>query len=172
MLDERKMKNPARAEIGGQRGQARSRLNLICMRLTALQVGLLLFGLAVLVSDLLQDAAHVQAVLAVNGWNGRLMGEVAAATVRNLALLFGLVLAVRGSAKGWMLMGVIAVFMTAKRLLWFWVASPAFDNLGSLSSQAALSTADLLFRLLCVAALVDVLRRQGATASQRTNDIP
>lgn len=128
------------------------------MRRSATRNLVIAIGIGILIFDLVQDVAHVHAVLATTGWTGRLLAETVALCVRNLLFLVGLLLVLGGQRAGWSLLALIAVFMLVRRCVWFVGASAAFDSLQSPAVQAAFSTADLLFRLLCLTVLVDLVR--------------
>lgn len=139
------------------------------MSRSATRTLVVLLGVVLLALDVTQDVAFVRDNLAVSGWTGRLAGELMALVVRNLLLLGGLVLVLMRKQVGWTLMGIAAVFALIRRATWLAGSASAFDSLSSPAFQGAFSAADLIFRLLCLAVLVDVLRkaREAATSATR-----
>src|SRR5687768_15699004 len=115
-----------------------------------------LLGVMILVADVVQDWNHVQSVSTVDGWTNRLLLETLALLVRNLLMLTGLVL--KQNSAGWKLLALIAVFAIVRRGFWFTAMAPQFDSVNSVAFQMAFSTADFLFRLLCLVIVVDLVR--------------
>ncbi|MBM3462363.1 MAG: hypothetical protein FJX76_09700 [Armatimonadetes bacterium] len=117
------------------------------------------FGAALLCADASLDFMHVRAVSAVSGWTSRLAAEAFASVLRNGILLVALVLVARGGPGGWKLLALAALLGIVRRGAFFANAAASFGSLGSPESQVALAAMDLVFRLFCMAAAVDVMRR-------------
>ncbi len=132
------------------------------MKHTFVAVFAIVLGVVVLGCDLQQDVAYVRGAAVMQGWTPLVMATVLSLCVRNLLLIAGLLLAVAGRAWGWYLLGAVALWALIRRAIWFYAAAAAFatEHGESLSYLAAYSTADLLFRLLCVALLADLLRQR------------
>ena len=128
-------------------------------------------GIVLLALDVVQDAGTVQRSLAVNGWTARPLGEIVAVVVRNLLLFAGLVLVLMRKHVGWSLLGIGAVFALIRRGTWLLTSTSVFDSLGSPAFQGAFSAADLIFRLLCLAVLVDLIRASHDSAVESTRQM-
>lgn len=108
-------------------------------------------GAAILVADVAGDVAWVRDA---SSWSPRLVAEALAAAVRNLLLAGGLVGLAARKDWGLPLLGLAAAASLSRRAFWLSAAWPGLDG------AAVLTVADVAFRLLCLALVVDYLRRR------------